>query len=255
MTTTAPSTGYSPSGGVETYYEVHGSGGTPLVLLHGGLLTIDLTWRALLPGLAAGRRVIAIEGQGHGHTALTDREMTFPALAGDVVGVLDHLGIEKADLFGFSLGALVATETVLRHPERVGRVVLASAAFQPDGNIDFATFPERLPSPEDFDAMLRGYADAAPDPSRFEEFSARTNVLVHGFTGWPVADLAAITAPTLVLVGDTDFVTVEHAVTMAATVPGAQLAVLPGATHMDVPQRVDVVRPMVERFLARPAAG
>lgn len=252
MTATAPTTGLSPSGGVDTYFEVHGSGdGTPLVLLHGGLLTIDLNWTVLLPWLATTRRVIAIESQGHGHTALTDREMTFPALAGDVLGVLDHLGIERADLFGFSMGAMVATETVLRHPQRVDRLVVASAAFRPEGNIDFEQFPERLPSHEDFDRMMRAYADAAPDPSRFEEFSARTNVMVHGFPYWPVAELASITSPTLVLVGDTDFVTVEHAVTMAATVPGTELAVLPGTTHMDLTQRAEVVVPMVERFLAR----
>ena len=98
---------YAPVNGLQLYYEIHGSG-KPLVLLHGGLLTIGLNFGPLLEPLAASRQVIALELQGHGHTADTGRTMTIEALAGDVVALLDHLGIAEADLFGFSLGGLVA---------------------------------------------------------------------------------------------------------------------------------------------------
>src|SRR6266581_1966162 len=94
---------YAPVNGLQLYYETYGSG-RPLVLLHGGLLTIDLNFGPLLEPLAAGRQVIAVELQGHGHTADTGRAMTIEALAGDVVALLDQLGIAEADLFGFSLG-------------------------------------------------------------------------------------------------------------------------------------------------------
>src|SRR5262249_17493246 len=93
--------------GLDLYYETHGSG-RPLVLLHGGLMTVDLNFGPLLEPLAASRQVIGVELQGHGHTADTDRDMTIDALAGDVVALLDHLGIAEADLLGFSLGGLVA---------------------------------------------------------------------------------------------------------------------------------------------------
>src|SRR5579871_4958576 len=109
---------YAPVNGLRLYYEVHGSG-RPLVLLHGGLLTIDLNFGPLLKPLAASRQVIAVELQGHGHTALTDRPMTIEALASDVVALLDHLGIEQADVFGFSLGGLVAYAVALSAPARV----------------------------------------------------------------------------------------------------------------------------------------
>src|ERR1700674_1015974 len=96
---------YASVNGLQLHYEVHGSG-RPLVLLHGGLMTIDLNFGLLIEPLAASRQIIAVELQGHGHTADTDRPMTIEALAGDVVALLDHLGIADADLFSFSLGAL-----------------------------------------------------------------------------------------------------------------------------------------------------
>src|SRR5215212_6407571 len=106
---------YASVNGLELYYEVHGSG-RPLVLLHGGLMTIDLNFGLLLEPLAASRQVIAVELQGHGHTADTDRPMTIEALADDVIALLDHLGVAEADLFGFSLGGLVAYAVALGRP-------------------------------------------------------------------------------------------------------------------------------------------
>ena len=103
---------YAPVNGLQLYYEIHGSG-RPIVLLHGGLLTIDLSFGPLLEPLAAGRQVIAVELQGHGHTADTGRPMTIEALAGDIIALLDHLEIDQADLFGFSLGGLVACAAAL----------------------------------------------------------------------------------------------------------------------------------------------
>src|SRR5215471_7631200 len=117
---------YAPLNGLQLYYEIRGTG-RPLVLLHGGLLTIDLSFGPLLEPLAADRQVIAVELQGHGHTADTGRAMTIEALAGDVVALLDHLGIAEADLFGFSLGGLVAYAIALGAPTRVGKLIVASA--------------------------------------------------------------------------------------------------------------------------------
>src|SRR5580692_3110386 len=124
---------YAPVNGLQLYYECRGSG-RPLVLLHGGLMTIDLNFGAMLGPLAASRRVIAVELQGHGHTADTGRPLTIEALAGDVVALLDHLGIPEADLFGFSLGGLVAFAVALSAPTRVGKLIVASAdAHRPPG--------------------------------------------------------------------------------------------------------------------------
>jgi pimeloyl-ACP methyl ester carboxylesterase len=123
----------APVNGLQLYYETHGSG-RPLVLLHGGVQTIDLSFGPLLKPLAASRHVIAVAFQGHGHTADTERPMTIEALAGDVVALLDHLGIAEADFYAFSLGGLVARAVALGAPARVGKLIAASAdARRPAG--------------------------------------------------------------------------------------------------------------------------
>ena len=141
---------YAEVNGLRLYYETHGSG-RPLLLLHGGLMTIDLNWGPLLQPLAAARRVIAVELQGHGHTADTDRPMTIEALADDIVALLDHLGIDRADLFGFSLGGLVAYAVALGSPTRVGRLIVASAdAHRPPGRESAPLDDDRMPTAADF---------------------------------------------------------------------------------------------------------
>src|SRR5207244_11757462 len=155
---------YAPLNGRQLYYEVRGSG-RPLVRLHGGLMTIDPNFGALLEPLAASRQVIAVELQGHGHTADTDRAMTIEALAGDVIALLDHLGIADADLFGFSLGGLVAYAVALGAPTRVGKLIAASAdAHRPPGRESAPLDDDRMPTPGDFEAMRDAYDEVGSDP-------------------------------------------------------------------------------------------
>jgi pimeloyl-ACP methyl ester carboxylesterase len=248
--------GYARVGGLDMYYEVHGDG-PPLVLLHGGLHSIELTFGKVLPALAASRRVIAAELQGHGRTADTDRPLTWPALAADVVGLLDLLGVERADVFGFSLGGLVATQLAISHPGRVRRLVLASSEIRPDGSYDDVRDPAlfaastRMPTEADFARMRAEYLRLAPDPDHFAAFQQKLGTAVGTFPGWPAEEVAAITAPALVLVGDNDFVRVDHADEIRRLIPGSQLAVLPGTTHVQVPDRPELLVPLVTRFLAQ----
>jgi pimeloyl-ACP methyl ester carboxylesterase len=248
--------GYAEVGGLSMYYEIHGAG-RPLVVLHGGLLTIDLSFGRVLPGLAAFSQVIAVELQGHGHTADTDRSLSLDGLAGDIVGLLDLLDIERADLFGFSLGGLVATQLAVTRPERADRVVLAAAHFRPDGYHDdvrdpalFAT-SARMPTQEDFAAMREAYAAVAPDPAHFPALAEKASTAVGRFTGWSPEELGSIRVPTLIMVGDNDFIRLEHAVQMRQLIPGSDLAVLPDTTHMQLTQRAELVVPIVERFLSQ----
>ncbi|HVW39810.1 MAG TPA: alpha/beta fold hydrolase [Amycolatopsis sp.] len=245
---------YAPVNGLKMYYEVHGSG-RPLVLLHGGLHTIGLSFAPTLPRLAAGRQVIGLELQGHGHTGEIDRPITLPNLAGDVVALLDHLGIDRADLFGFSLGGLVALQLATSRPERVGRMVLASTHYRPDGYHDdvrdpalFAT-STRMPTEADFAEMTAEYQRVAPEADRFDAVAAKLTAAVQGMPGWTPEALRAIDAETLLIVGDHDFVRLDHAAEMLDLIPHAQLAVLPGTTHTGVVRRAELVGPMVEEFL------
>src|SRR5262245_41273734 len=242
---------YAPVNGLKLYYETYGSG-RPLVLLHGGLMTIELNFGPLLEPLAASRRVIAVELQGHGHTADTDREMTIEALAGDVVALLDHLGIAEADLFGFSLGGLVAYAVALGSPIRVGKLIVASAdAHRPPGRESAPLDEARLPTPADFQAMRDAYDAVAPDPAHFDEFAARVTAMVHEFPGW-TDELRSLQAPTLLVFGDRDFSPMRDVVELIDLLPEAQLAVLPGSTHIGVTQRPRELLALVTPFLDAP---
>ena len=133
-TQSPPETGYATVNGLQMYYEIHGSGGTPLLLLHGGLFNIDLQFGELLPSLAAGRQVIAADFQGHGRTNDIDRPLTSAGLASDVVGLQQHLQVAQADIFGFSVGGGVALHLAIRHPELVRKLIVSSVSFHPAGD-------------------------------------------------------------------------------------------------------------------------
>jgi pimeloyl-ACP methyl ester carboxylesterase len=245
---------YAHLPGIDVYFEDHGTG-APLVLLHGGMQTLDLSFGALMPLLAPHRRLIPVELQGHGRTADVDREITLENQAGDVVGVLDHLGLERADLLGYSWGGYVALETALRHPDRVDRLVLATVNTRADGYHAEIHDPAqwetstRMPTAEEFGAMSAEYERHGL--STFEAVNAKLQPIVGAEENWTPEQLARVTAPTLVMIGDHDFVRVDHAVAMQEAIPDAALAVLPRTRHSEVVSRVGIVAPILEDFLAR----
>ena len=250
---TPRATGYIDVNGVHMYVEQYGEG-EPLVLLHGGMLTIELNFASLIPTLATRHRVIGVEMQGHGRTADIDRPITPAGLASDVVGVLDTLGLESADLLGHSMGAAVALELAVSHPRRVRRLVAAGASVRPDGLHEDLTDPAktatstRLPTAQDFADFKEAYTRLSPHPEHFDEFMATLSATNADLQGWSDEQLAGIAAPTLLVIGDRDFTTVEHGALMLRLIPGSQLAVLPDTTHMQVTRRRELL-PMLERFL------
>jgi len=114
------------------YYEIHGTG-QPLVLLHGAFSAIGTSFGELLPELAKTRQVIAFELQAHGHTADIDRPLSLEGMADDTAAAIKQLGIEPADLLGYSMGAGVALRVVIRHPEVVRKLILASITYTMSG--------------------------------------------------------------------------------------------------------------------------
>ena len=254
--------GYAEINGLRMYYQCHGPvvGGSsgsddpPLILLPGGVLTIELSFGELIPALAARHRLIAVELQGHGRTADIDREPTVAAWAGDVLALLDHLEVPRADVLGFSLGGLVALQLAISHPDRVRRLVLAAAQYHQGGY-----YPEimsgdspRLPGEADFARMREAYRAVAPDPDTFDSFVARTGTVIERWVGWTDDDLRAVTSATLLVIGDTDFVRPEHAEQMHRLIPDSDLAVLPRTTHMALVRRAELLGPMISAFLTEP---
>jgi pimeloyl-ACP methyl ester carboxylesterase len=247
--------GYADVNGLHLYYETHGEQGTPLVLLHGGVMTIDLTFADLIPTLARKHRVIAVEFQAHGRTADIERDMTYPNLASDVVALLDHLGIERAHVLGHSMGAGTALELAVAHPDRLLSIVAISGSVRPEGAHPDLSDPStyetstRMPTAEDFAAMSEAYAQLSPHPDQFDALPMRTMKTTEAWTGWTDEQLAAITALTLIVLGDHDFTTAAHGAVMQELIPRSQLAILPGTTHMQAPRRADLLLPMLAEFL------
>lgn len=263
----APETGYAPVNGLQMYYELHGSGGTPLLLLHGGLFNIDLQFGELLPSLAANRRVIAADFQGHGRTNDADRPLGTVGLAADVVGLLQHLGVPKVDVFGFSVGGAVALHLAIKNPELIRKAIISSVSFDPSGDRE-----------ENADAvgemkveMIAGTPMEAeylaksphPDLDHLQVLLTKLGGYDRGAGGWSEDDIRGIAAPTLITVGDNDAVKLEHAVRFAQLrgsdvngdfvgVPASQLAVFPGTTHFFGLARTDLVRDVVLTFLDAP---
>jgi pimeloyl-ACP methyl ester carboxylesterase len=271
----ATETGYATVNELRMYYEIHGAGGgVPLVVLHGAYMTGTGAGIAgmgdFVAPLSTGRRVIAPDLQGHGRTADGDRLIRYETLADDVAALLGHLGVARADVFGYSMGGTVALQLAIRHPGRVGRLVVASASYSTGSD---AVYPEVFAgiaqmTPEVFadTPFFAEYKRVAPAPDAFPALVAKLKDLDAQEFAWPAEQLRAIAAPTLVVVGDADIVRPEHAVELlrlrGGGVPGdltglpdARLAILPGTTHIGVAQRAAWLVPMVEEFLAAPTAG
>jgi pimeloyl-ACP methyl ester carboxylesterase len=223
---------YVQSGEVRTYYEVHGDG-DPLVLLHGGLCTLE-TFDGLTPLLAERFRVYTPERRGHGRTADVDGPITYVNMAQDTIEFMDALGIVGAHLVGFSDGAAIAVHVVLDRPDLVARLVLIGQALNQD---DGAVPPAVIASLDDLAANLplmlaQLYGAVSPDgPEHFGVIVDKLAPLWRSEPTFTFDQLATIAAPTLFLMGDSDWVTLQHADAVRHAIPAAQLAVVPGATH------------------------
>ena len=265
MTTTEAQTGYAPVNGLEMYYEVHGTG-RPLVLLHGNLSAINVDFGRILPSFAKSRQVVAVEQQAHGHTADIDRPLSIRLWAEDTVALLRHLGIEQADLFGYSSGSAVAMQIAIEHPELVGKMVLASASYRLDGLHPGLLDGIQQLQPEHLAGtpFQEEYARIAPNPDDWPTLISKIKQMDADLPEWSPQDIQAIKAPTLLIIGDSDIVRPEHAVEMfrllgggvvgdIAGLPRSRLAVLPGTTHITLVHRGDWLSSMVGEFLDAPA--
>ena len=265
--TDAP-TGYVPIGELNMYYEIHGTG-SPLLLLHGAYMTIEALG-PILAGLAEHRQVIVAEQQGHGRTADVDRSLTYEQMADDTAALLRHLEIDGAEVVGYSMGGGVALQLALRHPTVVRKLVLASIAFTSDGVHDVALelFPSITPEMFAGSPMEAAYLATAPNRDDFPKLVEKLKQLDMAPYAWPERDIRAITAPTLIVLGDSDVVRLEHAVELfklmgggvmrdLAGLPQSQLAVLPGTTHFVPPgsgllDRAEWLLAMITPFLDAP---
>jgi pimeloyl-ACP methyl ester carboxylesterase len=257
-------TGYALVNGLHMYYEIHGTG-EPLIVLHGAYMSI-VTMGEIVPRLAQTRQVIAVELQGHGRTADIDRPLSYEQMADDVAALMREIGVEKADIFGYSMGGGVALQLAIRHPEVVRKLVVASATYTSRSlhpgmmeMLETITPDVFAGSPWEAD-----YLRLAPNPENFSTLVRKLTQFDSEVQDWPRESIQALSTPTMIIMGDADIIQPEYAVDLLRLrgggingdlegVPNARLAILPGTTHLGVISRVDWITPMIVEFLDAPA--
>jgi pimeloyl-ACP methyl ester carboxylesterase len=263
---------YATVNGVDLYYEIHGAG-EPLIMLAGGFGGVDM-FGALVPALAESRQVIGVELQGHGHTPdVADRPLRFETMADDVAALIPHLGLDRADVLGYSLGGGVALRMAIQHPDVVRRLVLVSAPCKRDGwyaedlagmaAVNGEAAKTWVGSP-----MHTAYASVAPRPEDWPALADKLSALLRQEYDWS-AEVRTMTIPTLLVIGDADGVRPAHAVEFLGLLGGAkahgimdpmprsQLAIVPGTSHYNIVMRLEMLLPALTPFLdaAPPVAG
>jgi pimeloyl-ACP methyl ester carboxylesterase len=243
---------YAEIGAQRIWYEALGQG-DPLVLLNGGLCTNE-TWAPQLPALAERFRVFALEQRAHGHTPDPDGPLTYEDTATDVIGFIETVVGGSTHVLGFSDGGITALHVAVARPDLIRKLVTTGTNFDTAGMVAEAEQMASSMTPDSEDmAMFRSlYEAATPDgpehwPMVVKKILEMWSVEPH----IPVTDLARIVAPTLVLVGDDDMVRLEHAVEMYRSIPNAELAVVPGASHMVAMEKPDLFNGLVLDFLTK----
>lgn len=248
-TTSASEQGYVDLDGVRTYHEIAGTG-EPLVLLHGGMCTID-TLAELASQLATSYRVHRPERRGHGRTPDVPGPITYQNMAGDTVAYIERLGIAPVHLVGWSDGAVIGLLVALTRPDLVRSLTFIGSALTEDGlPAEMRAPPDRIPI-EALPPFLREmYAAVSPDGPK--HFDVVWDKLSPAWTAFPYVDLGeleSLRAPTLVVAGDHDMVTVEHAAAICRATPDARLAVIPGEHSVPI-EKPALVANLVLDFLA-----
>jgi pimeloyl-ACP methyl ester carboxylesterase len=262
--TTTPTTGHLEVNGLSMYYESHGSGEVPLVLLHGAFSSIHNSFGKIIPGLASQRRVIGFDYQGHGRTADIDREMSHDAIVDDVVVALDELGVSQADVLGYSTGGYIALRLAVSHPDRVRKLVVISTGYRMDGVRPglMEGIGEMQPSVMYGSAWHEEYLALNPAPD-FDRLFHKKTAMDKGTRDFADEEIESLTQPVLIISGDSDLHKIEHLVQffrlaggdvfgdLPSGLPRSQLAILPGTSHVTAPFQAELLLGIVPAFLDR----
>jgi pimeloyl-ACP methyl ester carboxylesterase len=246
--------------GMQMYYEVSGDG-EPLIVLHGAYMNIP-SMGAIIPRLAETHRVYALELQGHGRTTDIDRPITYPNLADDIAAFMDALRLERADVFGYSMGAAAGLQLAIRHPEKVNKLAAASVAYDAEGwQPAFKAFIPQMTVEMVLDMpFAEDYRRLAPDPEGFPALADKLIALEHEPMAWE-EEVRAMTTPVLIITGDADVATLEHSVAMfrllgggvmgdmGEPLPASRLAVMPATSHTAIINQPDLLHAFIEPFL------
>jgi len=241
---------YAEIRGIRMYYELHGSG-PPLLLLHGGAGN-GMQFEQQVPTFALTHRLIVPDCCAQGRTTDRPGPLSYHAMAEDMIALLDRLGLKRVDVMGWSDGGDIGLDMAMHHADRVGRLVTFGANFRADGLNEQDVAWGRTATADSFGAGMReGWTKLNPQPEHYVEAMNKILDMWRTQPQWTEADLGRIRAKCLVCAGEHDVVRPEHTAALARAIPGAQVWIVPGASHSAMIERPDLVNPKVLEFLAR----
>ena len=240
---------YVQAGALQMYCETQGQG-RPMLLLHGGMATIQTSFERSRPVLAKRWMTVAIEQQGHGHTVDIDRPFTYEQMVEDTAALLQQKKIVNADVFGWSDGGIVAMGLAARHPELVRKVATIGSGYNTDAwKPDFKLRQSALNSDDEHTLPFRdAYRNVALKPEDWPLLIKKLKRMWADFEGWSDVEMRSLKAPLMVMLGDDDFIRAEHALELFRMVPSGRLAILPGCDHSAPVTRSDWVTAMLVDF-------
>lgn len=251
---------YVDVNGMKMYYEVSGEG-DPMIVLTGAHMDI-MSMGKIIPMLAEIHQVYALEFQGHGHTEDIDRPITYQNLADDVVDFMDAVGIEKADVFGYSMGGQVGLKLAISHPQKVNKLIAASVSYDLEGWQPAYTEFIPMMTPEMFLTMpfFAEKHKQSANPDEYVAFLKKMIALEHEPMAWE-EDVKKLKTPVLIIAGDSDVATLEHTIAMfrllgggvmgdmGNPLPDSRLAILPATSHTAVISQPELLIAFIEPFL------
>ena len=246
-------TGNAPVNGIEMYYATYGAG-DPVLLIHGGLGHGDV-WASQVIDLSKDHLVIVADSRGHGRSTRTEEPFGYDLMASDYLALLDYLKIDKVDLVGWSDGGIIGLDIAMSHPERLDHLFAHAANITTDG-VDPSVAEDTVFNGY-IGKMGEAYVKMSPTPDQFESFVAQISDMWATQPNWTDAQVAAITVPTAIVVGEYDEAILRaHTEKIAALIPGAKLVILPGVSHFAMLQAPDEYNAAIRAlFDLGPSAG
>jgi len=248
--------GYVSVNGLNIYYEMHGEG-EPLILLHGAFGNAE-GWAQIVPALKESRRVIAVEMEGHGRTNDLDRPLEIRQMSKDIAVLMEELNLHNADIFGYSLGGIVGLGIAIEYPELVRKLAILGSTsgrldetYEPEQYLQYQSIPDDFAPP----MLKEPYDRLSPNPERWYDMVIKIRDLGPRFEGFMVEELGSIQAEVLIMMGDRDVISPEHAVAMYRKIPHAQLVIYPGGDHFMLWSDPDKVMSTLITFLDAPIPG
>ena len=241
----AAQSGLAPVNGIKIWYASFG-GGEPVLLIHGGLANSNY-WGHQVRALQKHYRVVVMDSRGHGRSSRNEQPYGYDLMASDVLALMDHLGIKKAAIVGWSDGAIIGLGIAMHHPERVSRLFAFAANSDPSGVADIA-------KSDVFNAYIERageeYKRLSPTPTEYKSFVEQITKMWETQPNWTEADLAAIKVPTWIVDADHDeAIKRENTEFMAAHIPGAGLLIQPNVSHFSFMQDPEQFTNDVVHFL------